>query len=339
MRIGLIAPPWLPVPPPGYGGTEAVIDPLATGLQARGHDVLLFTTGDSTCPVPRAWVREGSAMERLGQSVVEVHHLLHAYERLRDVDVVHDHTALGPVLARGRFPGPLVATHHGPFSRDLGEIFQRVARYAAVVAISHDHASRAPFPVTAVVHHGVRPADFTVGAGDGDYLLFLGRFSPDKGAREAAEIAHAAGVPLIMAAKKREQAEIDYFDKEIAPLLGQQIRYVGEVGMREKQDLLGSARALLNPIRWPEPFGLVMIESLACGTPVLTLRSGAAPEIVTDAVTGFVCGTDDDLQTAIGRIDQLDRAACRRAVETHFCAERMVDEYERIYEDAVARRS
>ena len=205
------------------------------------------------------------------------------------------------------------------------------------MAISHDHASRASFPVAAVIHHGVRPEDFPVGTGSGEHLLFLGRFSRDKGAREAALIAHAAQVPLIMAAKKRDQAEIDYFEKEVAPLLDDQVRYVGEIGKSEKLDLLGSARALLNPIRWPEPFGLAMIESLACGTPVLTLRSGAAPEIVRDGVTGFLCDSDDDLVTAIGRIDQLDRAACRRSVETYFCSDRMVDQYLRLYEDVVAR--
>ena len=337
MRIGLVAPPWLPVPPTGYGGTEAVIDPLATGLQARGHEVVLFTTGDSTCPVPRAWVREHSAPERMGESVVEVHHLLHAYQRLRDVDIIHDHTTLGPVIALGRSRCPVVTTNHGPFTDELGDIYRHVAELGAVVAISHDHASRASFPVAAVIHHGVRPEAFPVGTGSGGHLLFLGRFSRDKGAREAALIAHAARVPLILAAKKRDQAEIDYFEKEVAPLLDDQVRYVGEIGMSEKLDLLGSARALLNPIRWPEPFGLAMVEALACGTPVLTLRSGAAPEIVRDGVTGFLCDSDEDLVTAIGRIDQLDRAACRRSVETYFCSDRMVEQYLRLYQDVVAR--
>lgn len=337
MRIGLIAPPWLPVPPAGYGGTEAVIDPLATGLLARGHDVLLFTTGESTCPVPRAWVLEQSNPGQMGESVVELHHVLHAYEQVRDVDLIHDHTVLGPVLGAERFPGPRVATNHGPFTRELGDIFQRVSAHTAVVAVSHDHAAHAPFPVAAVIHHGVRPEDFPVGSGDGGYLLFLGRFSGEKGAREAALMAHAAGVPLIMAAKKRHVTEIDYFDKEIAPLLDDEVRYVGEVGGREKLDLLAGARALLNPIRWPEPFGMVMIEALACGTPVLARRSGAAPEIVEDGVTGFICDSDDELLAAIGRIDEIDRADCRRSVETYFSADRMVAEHERLYEKLVTK--
>jgi glycosyltransferase involved in cell wall biosynthesis len=207
----------------------------------------------------------------------------------------------------------------------------------AVIAISHDHASRSTVPVSAVIHHGLRPDDFPVGAGDGDYLLFLGRFSPDKGAREAALAAHEAGVNLVLAAKMREPLEVDYFHTQVEPLLDSSVRYVGEVGMEQKLELLGSARALLNPIRWPEPFGLVMIESLACGTPVLTLPWGAAPEIIDDGTTGFVCDSDADLIAAIERVGELDRADCRNAVETRFSADRMVRDHLNLYERLLSR--
>jgi glycosyltransferase involved in cell wall biosynthesis len=336
VRIALVAAPWLPVPPPAYGGTEGVIDRLATGFVKAGHEVLLFTTGDSTCPVPRAWVRELSVPDQLGQSVIELHHLIHAYDAVADFDIIHDHTVLGPVYAQGRSHGRVVTTNHGPFTPELNEIYGRVGQHAALVAISHDHASRSTAPVSAVIHHGVRPEDFPVGAGDGDHFLFLGRFSPDKGAREAALLAHEAGVELIMAAKMREQGEIDYFHQEVEPLLDSSVRYVGEVGMEQKLELLGSARALLNPIRWPEPFGLVMIEALACATPVLTLRWGAAPEIVDDGITGFVCDSDAELLVAMGRVGELDRADCRTAVEDRFSADRMVRAHLDLYQRLLA---
>ena len=337
MRIALVAGPWLPVPPPAYGGTEGVIDRLATGFQDAGHEVLLFTTGDSTCPVPKRWVRERAVPEYIGQSYVELHHLLHAYDEVAEFDIIHDHTILGPLVSARRATGRVVTTNHGPFTDELNDIYARSAGHAAVVAISRDQASRATVPVSTVIHHGLRPQEWTVGDGKGDHLLFLGRFSPDKGAREAALIAHLAGVPLVMAAKMREREEIEYFTEHVEPLLDSHVQYVGEIGMEQKQELLGSARALLNPILWPEPFGLVMIEALACGTPVLTLRSGAAPEIVEHGVTGFVHDRVEELAASLERIDELDRAACRRAVEGPFSADRMVREHLELYEQLLGR--
>jgi glycosyltransferase involved in cell wall biosynthesis len=269
--------------------------------------------------------------------VVELHHLIHAYERVADFDIVHDHTVLGPLYGQGRCRGQMVTTNHGPFTAEVDAIYERAVPRTALIAISHDQASRSSAPVSAVIHHGVRPEDFPAGTGDGDFLLFLGRFSPDKGAREAALAAHEAGVNLILAAKMREAGEVEYFHEQVEPLLDASVRYIGEIGMQRKLELLGSARALLNPIRWPEPFGLVMIEALACGTPVLTLHSGAAPEIVDDGVTGFVCDTDSELVAAIEQIDQLDRAACRRAVETKFSAARMVSDHLTLYEHLLER--
>ncbi len=337
MRIALVAAPWLPVPPTAYGGSEAVIDRLATGFVEAGHEVLLFTTGESTCPVPRAWVRARSDLDLLGQSMIELHHLIHAYDQVADFDIIHDHTILGPVYAQGRCRGQVVTTNHGVFSTEANEIYARVVPPVALIAISQDQASRSAVPVSAVIHHGLRPEEFPVGSGDGDHLMFLGRFSPDKGAREAALVAHEAGVELVLAAKMREPGEIEYFHEQVEPLLDSRVRYVGEVGMDDKLELLGSARALLNPIRWPEPFGLVMIEALACGTPVLTLPWGAAPEIVDDGTTGFVCDSDAALVAAVGRIGELDRADCRRAVETRFSADRMVREHLDLFERLLGR--
>jgi glycosyltransferase involved in cell wall biosynthesis len=332
MRIALIAPPWLPVPPPAYGGAEVIIDRLATGFHAAGHDVLLFTTADSRCPVPKAWIRARAVPEQIGQSFIELHHLMHAYDAVADFDIVHDHTVIGPSYAEGRCLSQVVTTNHGPFREELDEIYSRIATRTALIAISHHQASQTKARIAAVIHHGLDPEQFPVGTGDGGYYLFLGRFCPAKGAKQAALAARDAGVRLVLAAKMREREEMKYFHREVEPLLDSRIQYVGEVGLAHKLKLLRSARALLNPIQWPEPFGLVMIEALACGTPVLTLRNGAAPEIVDDGVTGFVCDTVEELIDRIPHVGSIDRSKCREAMERRFSAARMVQEHLALFE-------
>ena len=337
LRIALIAPPWLPVPPPAYGGTEGVIDRLARGYLAAGHEVLLYTTGDSTCPVPKAWSRERSAPEQLDQLFLGLHHLVHAYEEVADYDIIHDHTTIGPAYGGCRTDAKIVMTNHGPFSAELNEIYKRVMPGHSLVAISHDQASRSTVPVDAVIHHGVGLDEFPFGAGDGGYFVFLGRFDAIKGPRDAILAAREAGVELLLAAKMRDPEEVEHFRTEIEPLLDDSIRYVGEIGMQEKIELLGSAKALLNPIQWPEPFGLVMIEALACGTPVLSYRAGSAPEIVDHGKTGFLCDSLADMVAAIHRVDELDRAACRQAVAERFTTDRMVRDHLALFERLLAR--
>jgi glycosyltransferase involved in cell wall biosynthesis len=338
MRIGVIAPPWAPVPPRLYGGIELIVDRLASGFQAAGHEVLLFTTGDSLAKVPMAWALPHSEGDRIGSAVVELRHVLHAYEAVADCDIVHDHTVMGPVHAE-RYPDlQVVTTNHGPFNDELTDIYRRIAGRVPIIAISHAQRRPVPqLPIARVIHHGIDAADFPYGAGDGGYLLFLGRMAPEKGPHRAMEAAYKAGVPLRMAAKMREPAEFDYFDTHVRPYLNSEIEYLGEVPHHEKLELLAGAGALLNPIRWPEPFGLVMIEALACGTPVLTFPEGAAPEIVEDGVTGFLCHDVADMAEAIGRIGQLDRAACRGAVEGYFSTERMVAEHLAMFQELLGR--
>lgn len=337
MKIGIISPPWVPVPPPAYGGTEAVVDRLARGFHALGHDVLLFATGDSTCPVETRWVWEQAEGMRIGMAAVELRHLLHAYEAVRGCDIVHDHTLIGPVYAR-EFPDlRVVTTNHGPFNDELRDIYRFVGPRVPVIAISHSQAASAgDVPVARVIHHGIDPEAFPVGRGDGGYFLFLGRMTPEKGARRAALVARKAGVRLVIAAKMREPWEHRFFAEQVQPLLSEDVEYVGEVGGREKCELLAGARALLNPIRWPEPFGLVMIEAMACGTPVLSFREGAAPEIVDDGVTGFLCEDEEDMAATLERVDEIDRRACRAAVEGYFSTRRMVEDHLRLYRDVLA---
>jgi glycosyltransferase involved in cell wall biosynthesis len=337
MRIGLVAPPWAPVPPHLYGGIELVVDRLAQGFVAAGHEVVLFTTGDSTCPVPKRWLLDEAEGVRIGFSVPEVRHVLAAYESLRDVDLIHDHSVLGPILSDHYTELPVVTTIHGELNGELRDIYERVATKVAVVAVSH--AQRKPAPelrIARVIHHGIDVSDFPIGNGDGGYLLFLGRLSPDKGAGRAIEVARKADVPLLLAGKMREPWERDYFEARVAPFLSEQIQYLGEVGHERKLELLAGARALVFPIRWNEPFGLVMIEALACGTPVLAFPEGAAPEVVEHGRTGFLCQDEGEMADAVLRLGDIDRGACRAAVEGYFSTARMVDEHIDLYDELLS---
>ncbi|MBV8985249.1 MAG: glycosyltransferase family 4 protein [Acidimicrobiia bacterium] len=337
MRIGLVAPPWAPVPPHLYGGIELVVDRLAQGFAKAGHDVVLFTTRDSTCPVPKRWFLEESEGIRIGFTVPEVRHVLAAYESLRDVDLIHDHTVLGPIVSEHFTELPVVTTVHGELDGELRDIYERVAPDVAVVAVSNAQRAVAPeIPIARVIHHGIDAADFPVGNGDGGYLLFLGRMSPDKGAARAIDVARKADVPLLLAGKMREPWERDYFDAHVGPFLSEQIQYVGEVSHQRKLELLAGARALSFPSRWNEPFGLVMIEAQACGTPVLAFREGAAPEVVADGRTGFLCEDEADMAEAVLKLDSLNRADCRAAVEDYFSTERMASEHIELYEELLS---
>jgi glycosyltransferase involved in cell wall biosynthesis len=337
MKVGLIASPWVPVPPPGYGGTEAVIDVLARGLQDQGDDVLLVATGDSTCRVPRTWSCERALGTAAMTVAAEARHVVHAYEALAGCDVIHDHTLLGPLYAASVTDTPVVTTSHGPFTDELRLTYASIAARVAVVAISHHQRSSAPeVDVSTVIHHGMEVDAVPFGQGDGGYAVFLGRMSADKGADRAIRVARAAGVPLLLAAKMREPEEQRYFHDVVEPLLSEDAVYIGEVGGVAKQQLLGNAVALINPIRWPEPFGLVMIEALATGTPVIAFPEGAAPEIVDHGVTGFLCTDEDDMACSLSRVSEIRRPTCRSAAALRFSADRMVADHRALYRSLVS---
>jgi len=332
MRIGLIAPAWLPIPAPAYGGTETVVNTLARGLHAAGHEVLLVCHPASTCPVPRASVVPAEDTVRMGRASIELEHAIGAYELVQDCDVVHDNTLAGPVYATGFPELAVVATNHMPFTRTMTAIFGAAVPHVGLIAISHSHAASTNLPIAGVVHHGVDLAEFPIGAGDGGYVAVLSRMTPEKGVHRAIAIARAAGVQLRIAAKMREQHEREYFDEFVRPHLGDDVIYLGELGAADKRELLGGAAALLNPIGWPEPFGMAMVEALACGTPVIGCPQGAAPEIVLDGVTGFLSDDDDELAVRLREVHRIDRAACRQRVADCFSAESMVEGHLRVYE-------
>jgi glycosyltransferase involved in cell wall biosynthesis len=329
MKIAIVAPPWLPIPPPAYGGTELVLDGLCRGLAAVGHQVLLCTTGDSTCPVDRFWTYHEAVGIDGARPAAELMHVIDAYAAAATwgADIIHDHTITG--LAWGRMSGmPVVTTNHGPFSGDLAAIYRHTSQFVPIIAISHHQASTADdIPVATVIHHGVDLDQHHVGPGNGGYACVLARMNSDKGVHTAIEVARTAGVPLKIAAKMREPAERAYFDAHVRPILGGDIEYVGELGGADKADLLRNATCLLNTIAWPEPFGMVMIEAMAHGTPVVVTPCGAAPEIVDDGVTGFVRAGIPELAAAVRASTELDRAACRLAVEQRFSVERMAADH------------
>ena len=274
----------------------------------------------------------------MAEPEAELRHVEAAYAALTGtVDVIHDHTELGPrrVLS-GHCPVPVVATVHGPFTEDNAGWYARISERLPVVAISAAQAASAPsVNVAGVIHHGIDLDAFPVGSGRGGYVAFLGRMSPVKGPHRAIAAARAAGVPIRLAAKMWEPEERAYFESEVRPLLGRDAVYVGEVGGAAKAEFLGEALALLNPIRWPEPFGLNMVEALATGTPVLSFAEGAAPEIVADGVNGYLCRDVTAMAQAIRRVALLDRRACRSVAESRFSTARMVSAHVLLYRRAM----
>jgi glycosyltransferase involved in cell wall biosynthesis len=340
LRIALVAPPWIPVPPDGYGGTEAVIDRLARGLRAAGHEVVLAAHPDSTCPVQVIGTQALPEGTPIGVAAFELRHAVEAYDCVDRLspDIIHDHTLAGPLLCRGRGHAPVVTTNHGPFDEHTISLYRAIGSAAPVIAISHSQAAMATgVRLAGVVHHGLDVEEIPVGEGRGDYFLCLGRMTPAKGIHTAIDVARRAGVRLLIAAKMREDAEREYFYSAVEPLLGADVEFVGEVGPQDKYRLLGGARALVNPIQWPEPFGMVMLEALACGTPVVSFAQGAAPEIVDDGVTGFLRHTPDEMVAALGRVDEIDRAACRQRAQEQFSTERMVDCHVEVYRRVLAQ--
>ncbi len=334
LRIGMIAPPWFALPPTGYGGIEAMVAGLVDGLVGRGHEVTLVGAGPAGTRAQRYHaVYQEPPSTRLGQPMPEVVHAAAAAGLLEseDLDVVHDHTLVGPLLARGR-AAPTVVTAHGPVSGEPGDYLARLGTSVDVVAISSAQRRLRPdVNWIATVHNGIDVASYPLGDGDGGYLLFLGRFHPDKGAHLAIEAARGAGRRLVLAGKLNEPTEKEYFAAAVEPQLGPGIEYVGEADASTKRELYARAAALLFPVCWEEPFGLVMVEAMACGTPVVALRRGSVPEVVVHGETGVVVDDPRDLARAARTVEGLDRRRCRAHVARHFDTARMVAGYEATY--------
>jgi len=346
MRILQIAPPWFPVPPTGYGGIEWIVSSLADGLTALGHDVTLVANGDSETSAELVSVFDGSTPQQLGDVWMEAAHAVTAYLRATDFDVIHDHTGvIGPAIAAASgLRVPVVNTLHGPWTQDNTLLYRTISRRVALTAISHDQASRAPdgVRVAAVVHNGIELDAYAVGRDREDFLLFVGRASHEKGPEVAIEVARRVGLPLVMAIKVNEPAEHHYLDEVVRPTLGGvDVDIRTDVGHDEKADLMMRARAVVVPIGWDEPFGLVMAEAAASGAPVVAFRRGSAPELVLDGISGRLVppGDIDAMAAAVERIGDIDPLDCRAWAEGRFSARRMVRRYLRVYDELVARGS
>ncbi len=338
MRIAQVAPLFESVPPALYGGTERVVSYLTEELVELGHDVTLFASGDSRthavlAPIcPRALRLDLTCRDFLAWHVLMTERIT---AQAAHFDVIHFHISHVHFPAVRRLATPHVTTMHGRL--DLPELVPLYDEFADVPLISISDAQRAPLPRAhwvATIHHGLPDTGFTFHPRDDGYLAFLGRISPEKRVDRAIAIAIALGMPLRIAAKV-DAADRDYFDREIRPLLTHPlVHFLGEIGEDEKDRFLGGARALLFPIDWPEPFGLVMIEALACGTPVVAFRGGSVEEVLVPGRTGFIVDTLDEAIAATRCIATIDRRVCRRTFEERFTARRMaldhVDQYERM---------
>jgi glycosyltransferase involved in cell wall biosynthesis len=333
MRIAQIAPPWIAVPPDGYGGIEWVVQQLCDGLVARGHEVVLFATGDSVVDAELRSVFEKQQPELMHSVSILARHVAFALEGIEEFDVVHDHSGfLLIAFAKYLDTPPILHTIHGAFDETAYPLYQQFADAVSYCSISNYQQSLAPPGMrwAGNVYNGVDVSTWPYREDKDGYLLALGRVCEDKGFHVAIDVARRTGRRLIMAGALQDLNR-EYFETRIAPQLDDQIRYVGEVDDRKKRELFAGASAYLFPILWPEPFGIVMLESLACGTPVVAFRNGSVDEVIEDGLTGFIVNDSDGMVDALDRLGDIDPAVCRRAAEERFSVDHMVREYERLY--------
>ncbi len=338
MKIAQISPLWERVPPPGYGGTEAVVHALTEGLVAQGHEVVLFASGDSITSAelravyPRSLRTAGDIEDPRPYDWL---HIASALAEAGECDIIHNHAGELAMVMSQLVPTPMLTTMHCLITPDTRIIWEHYAGYYNTVS----KAARRTIPdgITAchyvgAVYNGIDTARFPFRTDKEDHLLFLSRIAPEKGAHLAIAVARKLGLPLLMAGKV-DRVDRRYFEETIEPLVdGEQIRYVGEVTREQAKELFAAARALLLPITWEEPFGLVMPEAMATGTPVIAFRRGAAPELIVDGETGFLVDNVDEMAAAVPKLDRIDPLRCRRHVEENFDVAHMVAAYLAVYE-------
>ncbi|HAG80113.1 MAG TPA: glycosyl transferase [Cyanobacteria bacterium UBA12227] len=343
MRIAQVAPLWERVPPPGYGGTELVVGLLTDELVRRGHEVTLFASGDSISLAklesvhPRALRLDTTVKE---VAVYEMLQLTKVYERASEFDIIHSHMGFSALPYVNFVKTPTVHTLHGIFTPDNEKMFAH-ARNQPYISISN--AQREPrlgINYVATVYNGIDTSiyDFYPESQNPPYLAFLGRISPEKGTHLAIEIAKRSGWTLKIAGKI-DVVDQEYFEEKVKPHIdGKQIEYLGEANHAQKQQLMGNAVATLFPITWREPFGLVMIESMVTGTPVIAMSLGSTSEVIAHGKSGFLCNNVDECVAAIDNVTQLDRYTCREHILKNFSVQRMTDGYEAVYQKILSER-
>jgi glycosyltransferase involved in cell wall biosynthesis len=339
MRVALIAPPFIAVPPQKYGGTELFVSELARGLQAHEIDVTVYANGESTIDVPVRWIyRQGEwPLERDVETTLKGlnHHAWAVADAAKEADLIHVNSALGLSFARF-IDTPMVHTVHHNYDAAMAE-FYRAYPYVRYVTISDFQRTRLRLPRVQTIHHGIDTALYSVVEKKQEYLTFLGRIAPSKGTHLAIEIARRTGIPLKIAGEIQPVYK-SYWENQVKPMVdGRFIEYVGEVGMEEKIELLGNSMAMLFPVQWDEPFGLVMIEAMACGTPVLALPFGSVPEVVREGVSGCVRENVAELAVCLRDL-KIPVATIRGYVEEFFSMERMTRNYISLYTEIVRDR-
>jgi glycosyltransferase involved in cell wall biosynthesis len=346
LRVAMLAPPWISVPPPGYGGVESVVSVLSEALVRRGNDVTLFCAPGSTSTARVVTLLEQAHPDEIERSLFEVDHVARAFAAIdlaRDgirFDVVHDHCGFTALGMADRLDTPLVHTLHGQFTDATSAFYTRHAAKATLVAISRAQRANAPEPMrgVAVIPNPIDVQGWPLQEQKQDYVLWIGRMTVEKGPHRAIAAARAAGVPLVLAGVI-QPGQQSFFDLEVAPHIdGDRVSFLGEVGGAPKRSLFAGARALLMPISWEEPFGMVMVEALACGTPVIAFPAGAASELVIDGRTGFLVRDERAMAAAIGRLGAIAASDCRAWVAEHCDVDVVAEAYESAYRAAACRR-
>jgi glycosyltransferase involved in cell wall biosynthesis len=338
VKVALVSPPFIPVPPKQYGGTELFIAHLGEGLRRLGDEVVVYANGESTIENVRSMYAK-SEWPVEDQSAALLKELNHASWALADAhgsDIVHLNSAPAVALTRV-IKQPAVYTIHHPYEKPLNEYYRH---FSAVdyVAISEFQRKKAALPKSRTIHHGLDLAKYRLSQNKQDYLAFLGRIAPVKGVHLAIEVARKAGLPLKIAGEIQPIYN-EYWETQIKPHVdGKSIEYVGQVGLEGKNELLGGARAMLFPIQWNEPFGLVMVEAMACGTPVIALRGGSVQEVVRDGVSGQVCRSVEEMAQAAQEL-KLVPEKVRRYAEEHFSVQKMVAQYRELYGEILQQRA
>ncbi len=341
MRIAQVAPLWVQVPPPAYGGTELIVSLLTEELVNRGHDVTLFASGDSTTEaklvsvLPKALRLDSSIKD---PNIYDMLNMARVFENADKFDIIHSHVGCVALPYSNLVKTPIVHTLHGVFTSDNEKLFS-YARNQSFISISNSQRdTHLGLNYVSTIYNGIAPNtyNFYPQPEHPPYLAFLGRISPEKGAHLAIEIAQRSGWHLKMAGKI-DPVDVEYFETAIRPHIdGDLIEFQGEANHQQKSVLMGGAVATLFPITWKEPFGLVMIESMVTGTPVIAIGLGSAPEVIADGVSGYLCQNVDECIAAIDKASQLNRYVCREHVLTNFTAKRMVDGYEAVYHRILA---
>lgn len=333
MRVAMLAPIHWRTPPQAYGPWELVASLITEGLVQQGVEVTLFASRDSkTAGRLHAIADTVGEGRTLGAKVWELLHIAEVFEHANEFDLIHSHYDWQPLTYSRLIEAPMVTTIHGLAAAEILPAYKKYNDRVAYVSISD--ADRHPdLKYVDTVYHGIDLKQFTLRTEPGRYLLFFGRISRDKGAREAIEVAKKTNLPLVMAGIKPEE---QYFEQEIKPWInGQQISYVGNVGPAERDRLLGGALTLLHLINFDEPFGLSPVEAMACGTPVISIGRGSMPEIIKEGMTGFLVKSLEEAVGAVGKINTIDRSLCRRHVEDNFSVEKMVEGYLRVYHEVM----